>query len=109
MLLSRSQNVQSRGKWPWSVRRFEGMEREGISPNDVTFICILKACGSIQAIEKGEQIHDEIVNRGLLEKNIMIGNALMDMYVKCGALGKTQQVLPSNASYSKQRLIDHIG
>ncbi|KAI5064468.1 hypothetical protein GOP47_0021138 [Adiantum capillus-veneris] len=72
---------------------FELMKQEGLSPNAVTFSCILKACGNTGAIRKGEEIHDEIAKRTLLEKNIVIGNALVDMYAKCGALAKAQQVL----------------
>ena len=56
----------------------------GISPDMVTFICILKACGSTGAIEKGKQIHHVIYSKGFLEKDIMLGTALVDMYVKCG-------------------------
>ena len=58
---------------------FERMQWEGISPNDVTFICILKACGSIGAVDKGKQIHDEIASRGMLSTNIILGTALVDM------------------------------
>jgi pentatricopeptide repeat protein len=72
---------------------FERMQWEGISPNGVTFTCILKACGNIRAIDKGKQIHSEIVNRGLLSENVVLGNALVDMYVKCGMLEKAHQVL----------------
>ncbi|KAH7301556.1 hypothetical protein KP509_23G032000 [Ceratopteris richardii] len=71
---------------------FEKMQNEGISPDTVTFLCMLKSCGSIGAVDKGEQIHDEITRQGLLKNNIELGNALVDMYAKCGALTKAQQV-----------------
>ena len=72
---------------------FEEMQLEGISPNSVTFICSLNACGSTGALLKGEEIHDDIVSRGLLKKDIELGNALVDMYVKCGILDKAKRVL----------------
>ena len=72
---------------------FEWMQVEGLSPNLITFISILKVCGSIGAIEKGKEIHDYIVNNGLLQGDISLGNALVDMYAKCGALAKAKQVL----------------
>ena len=72
---------------------FEHMIGEGISPNVVSFIGILKACGSIGALDKGKQIHDEIVARGLLDKNVVLGTALVDMFAKCGLLTKAQEVL----------------
>ena len=70
---------------------FIGMQDEGICPNVVTYVCILKACGSIRSIQKGEEIHVEIAKQEKLKKNIMLGNALVDMYVKCGALAKAQE------------------
>ncbi|KAI5056071.1 hypothetical protein GOP47_0029592, partial [Adiantum capillus-veneris] len=74
---------------------FEQMKHEGLSPDAVTFACILKACGSTVALEKGEEIHEEINHQGLLGRDIVLGNALVDMYAKCGALKKAQQVLKS--------------
>jgi pentatricopeptide repeat protein len=72
---------------------FEWMQSEGLSPNTVTFMCILKACGSAGATDKGKQIHDEIARKQLLGKDTMLGTALIDMYAKCGLLLKAQQVL----------------
>ena len=72
---------------------FDRMQTEGFSPDAITFSCILKACGSARAIEKGKQIHDEIASRGWLKKDVVLGNALIVMYVKCSLLAKAQQVL----------------
>ena len=72
---------------------FRKMRSEGLYPNAITFVCLLKACGSAGALNKGEQIHDEIVSRCLLEKDIVLGNALVDMYAKCGVLSKAEKVL----------------
>ena len=72
---------------------FEQMQREGIIPDAITFTCILKACGSLGMIDKGEPIHQEIVSRNLLKNDIVLGNALVDMYVKCAAMAKAQEVL----------------
>ncbi|KAI5060789.1 hypothetical protein GOP47_0025209 [Adiantum capillus-veneris] len=76
-----------------ALKCFERMQHEGISPNSVTFGCILKACGSIRALSKGEQIHDVIKRQGLLETDNGLGTALVDMYAKCGALVKAAQTL----------------
>ena len=76
-----------------SLSCFQRMQNEGISPNAITFICILKACGGIGCVAKGKQIHDEIVDRGLLEGDVMLGSALVDMYARCGWLSKAQEVL----------------
>ena len=54
---------------------------------------IIKACGSIGDIEKGKQIHDEIMGRGFLETDAVLGTALLDMYAKCGELAKAHNLL----------------
>ena len=76
-----------------AINMYERMRREGFSPDEVTFTCILKACGNVGAIDRGKEVHDEILNLGLLEKNIVLGNALLDMYAKCGALEKARELL----------------
>ena len=76
-----------------ALESLERMRIEGISPNLVTFICILMACGSIEGILKGKHIHEEVLSRFLLEKHVAIGSALVDMYAKCGAFTKAREVL----------------
>ena len=39
------------------------------------------------------KIHEKLLRRGFLENNIVLSSALMNMYAKCGALEKAQQVL----------------
>ena len=57
----------------------------------VTFISIMKACGSIGNHTMGEKIHIELKNRGLLEKDLVLSNGLVDMYGKCGFLVKSRE------------------
>lgn len=71
---------------------FDAMQQEGITPNATTFASVLKACGRIGAEEKGSQIHDELVRKKLLKTNQVVGNALVDMYAKCGSLNKAREV-----------------
>ncbi|KAH7288105.1 hypothetical protein KP509_31G012200 [Ceratopteris richardii] len=72
---------------------FKRMKQNGFSPDSVTFVCLLKACSNIRALKEGEQIHNEITRRGLFKKNIVLGTALIDMYFKCGASAKAQEIL----------------
>ena len=50
------------------------------------------ACGMVGSLEIGEDIHAELRNKRLLQSDIVLGNALMDMYFKCGAVEKGQEV-----------------
>ena len=88
---------------------FESMKSEGYSPDAVTFTCILKACGKTKNVQMGKQIHEEIINMGLLEKDVVLGGAVVDMYGKCGAPGKAQKAfeeLPERNVVSWTSIID---
>jgi pentatricopeptide repeat protein len=70
---------------------FAQMQREGFAPDATTFACVLKACGNLRCIGKGEEIHGEIAEQGLLDGDFILRTALIDMYAKCGAIGKAQK------------------
>ena len=70
---------------------FELMQREGLYSDEGTLTFLLQACGKLGDIEKGKKIHHGILRRGLLEKDIVLGTAVMNMYAKCGVLSIAQQ------------------
>ena len=78
----------------WTALKFEG-----ILLDTMTFTCILKECTTVRVADKGKQIHDEIAKHGLLQNDIVLGYALVDMYVKCGAVSKVQQVHNAQPSW----------
>ena len=59
----------------------EEVRCDGI-PDVVTFLSALKACANIGAIDNGKEIHEEIVTLGVLEGDVVLGNALVDTYAK---------------------------
>lgn len=71
---------------------FQQMQHEGIVPDAVTFICTLKACGSIVIENTGRQLHARIAIEDSLKHHLLIGNTLLDMYAKCGSLTEAQEV-----------------
>ncbi|KAH7277126.1 hypothetical protein KP509_39G035400 [Ceratopteris richardii] len=83
----------NQGKSEDTVKSFELMHHEGISPDEISFLCCLKAYSKLGALEQGIQVHDQITSMGLLEKNVVLGTAVVSMYISCGALAKAQQVL----------------
>ncbi|KAI5065698.1 hypothetical protein GOP47_0020393 [Adiantum capillus-veneris] len=91
-----------------SLECFEQMQHEGISPDPVSLICILKACSSIGATMKAQEIHLEIERRGLLGRDLIVGNTLINMYAKGGLLSLALHVfgrLPSHDTVSWNSLI----
>lgn len=67
------------------------METEGFIPDNFTFPCVLKACTGLFALDEGRKIHDLVLSVGL-EDDIFVGNALVDMYAKCGDVEFARQV-----------------
>ncbi|KAJ7529945.1 hypothetical protein O6H91_15G072100 [Diphasiastrum complanatum] len=62
---------------------YEQMKQEGVQPNNVTFVLLLKACASVAALEQGKQLHSDIIKRGF-QSDVIVGSTLVDMYAKCG-------------------------
>ena len=89
------------GKSQQALDCFGQMQRNSIFPNEATYVCILKACASTGAIDKGKEVHDEISRQGLLKHHIVLGGALVHMYAKCGALCQAQSVLEKLPSCKK--------
>jgi pentatricopeptide repeat protein len=92
-----------------ALRFFKLMQGAGVRPNSVTYINALKACGIVGSLEIGESIYAEVRNEGLLGKEVELGNALVDMYSKCGALEEARKVfkqLPAKNVVSWTALIE---
>ncbi|KAJ7544678.1 hypothetical protein O6H91_09G088900 [Diphasiastrum complanatum] len=64
---------------------FHQMQYNGFTPDHITVICIVDACGDFAALDKGQQIHATIIERGY-EGHLVVGNALVNMYGKCQSL-----------------------
>ncbi|KAJ7560174.1 hypothetical protein O6H91_04G117100 [Diphasiastrum complanatum] len=70
---------------------YEQMKEEGVQPNNVTYVVLLKTCASIVALEQGKQLHSHIIKSGF-ESDMIVGNTLVDMYAKCGCIEQACQV-----------------
>lgn len=79
------------GAYLEALNCFDQMQHECISPDPVTLVCCLKACGHLGATDKGREIHDT-VSRKALDRHLIVGSTLVDMYANCGVLFKAQEV-----------------
>ncbi|KAH7443429.1 hypothetical protein KP509_02G034000 [Ceratopteris richardii] len=68
------------------------MQLEGMCPDFGSLVCALKACGKAGALLEGIKIHVDLNEQGLLERDHFACTTLLDMYAKCGYLGKARQV-----------------
>eukprot|EP01018_Ginkgo_biloba_P022819 Gb_03626 [translate_table: standard] len=70
---------------------FNQMQRAGIQPDQLTFASILPACADLAALQQGKDIHEDIFRRGY-QTNVILGSALVDMYIKCGSIEYARHV-----------------
>ncbi|OMP04839.1 hypothetical protein COLO4_09253 [Corchorus olitorius] len=75
-----------------SLRAFEEMlNAYHRRPDDFTFASILSACAALASILYGKQIHGHLI-RTRLNHDVGVGNALTNMYAKCGSIGYAYNV-----------------
>lgn len=74
-----------------AVDVFREMRLEGVAMDQFTFGSVLRACGSLLALEEGKQIHAYII-RTNYKDHLFVGSALIDMYSKCGSTNYAERV-----------------
>lgn len=70
------------GPFVKALNVYDEMRARGITPNRYTYPFVLKACGTEEALKKGQVIHGHVVKYGL-EFDLYVGNALVTFYAKC--------------------------
>ncbi|KAK9089505.1 hypothetical protein Scep_028587 [Stephania cephalantha] len=76
-----------------AVNLFRQMQQNGgvTRPSDVTLVSVLSACAHLGALDLGKWV-DRFITRTGMELNLFLGNALADMFVKCGCLVDAKRV-----------------
>jgi len=84
--------------YAWSERFSEAIEvfslmlrdRE-VTPNEATLVSMLRACSLMGALRLGKWVHAYLF-RNCIGVDTIVGNALIDMYAKCGEMGMALEV-----------------
>ncbi|PWA35272.1 Pentatricopeptide repeat-containing protein [Artemisia annua] len=61
------------------------VEVDDLTPNSVTMVSVLQACGALAALEQGKLLHAYILRRGL-DSVLPVIASLITMYARCGNL-----------------------
>ncbi|KAL4200193.1 hypothetical protein AMTRI_Chr03g148510 [Amborella trichopoda] len=89
---------------------FNKMLCSDVSPDGVTLVSALSACGKLGALEQGMWIH-ALILRNNIERDVHLGTSLVDMYAKCGcielALGAFHN-MPSKDLYAWSTMIQGL-
>ncbi|TKY46727.1 Pentatricopeptide repeat-containing protein [Spatholobus suberectus] len=73
------------GNFKEALQYFGTMRRFGFEPDSVTITTAISSCARLLDLNRGMQIHEELINSGFLLDSF-ISSALVDMYGKCGHL-----------------------
>ncbi|KAG7573523.1 DYW domain [Arabidopsis suecica] len=74
-----------------AIRVFYQMRESVFEPDSATFVSLLSACAQTGAISLGSWVHQYIVSEGL-DLNVKLGTALINLYSRCGDVGKAWEV-----------------
>lgn len=83
--------LAQQGQAKEALSLFEIMQLEGVEPDRLTFVGVLQACASLAAMDKGGQVHIDIIDRGL-EMDLFVASTLVDMYAKCGRMDLARHI-----------------
>lgn len=72
---------------------------EGLIPDVATLVTVLPVCAGEGDVEMGMMVHGLAVKLGL-NQELMVSNALIDMYSKCGFLADAQLLFDKNDNRS---------
>ena len=88
-----------------AIECFDQMQEKGASPNSITIVCDLKTCGFSSMVAKCQQIHSEVMLKGLRIEPL-VGNTLVfiehdvhDEALKCFDQMRQEGILPNDITY----------
>ncbi|KFK43735.1 hypothetical protein AALP_AA1G166000 [Arabis alpina] len=73
------------------LRVFEELCRSGIKPDDVTMESVISACANLSTMDRAKWVHLYTRSNGF-ESDLLVNNALINMYAKCGDLDRARDV-----------------
>lgn len=75
-----------------ALKLFQSMQSEGLKPDSVTLVCILKACTGVEHLsDEGRRVHG-LIKETDLEKHVHVGTALISMYSSSGNISEAKEV-----------------
>ena len=68
-----------------ALKVYDEMKNENVGLDGFTLVGLLSSCAHVGALNVGVNLHRIACEEGFV-KNVYVGNALIDMYAKCGCL-----------------------
>lgn len=75
-----------------ALKLFDQIKCRNLELDEVTALGLIMACRDLGELSHGIYIHSFLQSRDLLRENTCLGNALIDMYAKCGSMTQARAV-----------------
>ncbi|KAL5075185.1 hypothetical protein RYX36_014169 [Vicia faba] len=75
-----------------AIEVFVRMMSNRIEPDEITLASVVSACASLSAIREGLEIHARVMKQDKFRNDLVLGNALVDMYAKCKRVNEARLV-----------------
>ena len=79
------------GRGGEALNQFMEMQREGVRPDAIAYVCVSKACGAVGDLEMVHTLHHLVMKEGLY-KDPSLHHSLVAMYIECSLLAEAQSV-----------------
>ncbi|CAL4911948.1 unnamed protein product [Urochloa decumbens] len=79
------------GMYDRALDIFQELQENGMEPTELTVVSAFGACAEMGELELGRGIHNYLESKGIAADGY-VGNALVNMYAKCGNLKLARQV-----------------
>nr|CAB3472021.1 unnamed protein product [Digitaria exilis] len=74
-----------------ALQMFRQMQYSNVRADEFTMVSVITACAQLGALEMGEWARVYMSRRGI-RMDVFVGNALIDMYSKCGSVERALEV-----------------
>lgn len=75
-----------------ALELFMYMMKCGVQPDEVTLASVVSACAGLSVIREGLQIHAVGIKSDKFRDDLVLCNALVDMYAKCGRIKEARHI-----------------
>lgn len=81
-----------KGDMDEALSLFHAMDKTRVSPDLVTLLSLILGCGRFGSLEIGRWLNARADTYGYKRDNVIICNALIDMYSKCGSIAEARDI-----------------
>ncbi|KAF2282375.1 hypothetical protein GH714_043837 [Hevea brasiliensis] len=74
---------------------FENMQREGVTPDSITFLSVIAACGRKGMVDMGRHIFDSMIEKYHIEPSSEHYSCMVDMLGRAGRLHEAEELVSS--------------